>query len=298
MARKSGIRREESWYGWLFVAPHIVGLVIFTIGAILASGYLSLTKWDLFGAPEWVGLDNYRKLLDDEIFWKALGNTVYYTGFRVPISLVLSLGVALLMNVQIRGILWWRVVYFAPAVSSSVAIALVWRWIYSKDFGLLNSFLGWLHLPAVNWLGTEALAMPAMIAMSVWWSVGTNMVIYLAALQGVPEQLYEAAELDGAGIWGKFRHVTLPLITPTTFFLLIMGTIGSLQIFDIFFVMTQGGPNFATTSLVMYIFQNAFEYFAMGYASAVAWVLFFLILLLSLIQLRFSGWVHYEGERS
>ena len=289
--------REEAAYGWLFVIPHIAGLFIFTIGAILASGYLSLTEWDLFGAPRWVGLDNYRRLAEDEIFWKALWNTVYYTGLRVPFSLLFSLIVALLMNLKIRGILWWRVVYFVPAISSSVAIALVWRWIYSKDFGILNAFLAWFGVAPLSWLTSETLAMPAVIVMSVWWSVGTNMVIYLAALQGVPGQLYEAAELDGAGAWGKFRHVTFPMITPTTFFLLVLGTIGSLQIFDIFYVMTQGGPNFATTSLVMYIFQNAFEYLEMGYASAVAWVLFFIILALSLVQLRFSGWVHYEGER-
>ena len=293
----SKLLREEAVYGWLFVAPHVVGLSVFTVGAILASGYLSLTQWDLFGAPRWVGAGNFERLVEDEIFWKALGNTVYYAGLRVPLSLLLSLGVALLMNLKIRGILWWRVIYFVPAVSSSVAIALVWRWIYSKDFGILNAFLSWFGVAPLNWLTSETLAMPAIIVMSVWWSVGTNMLIYLAALQGVPEQLYEAAELDGAGTWGQFRHVTFPMITPTTFFLLILGTIGSLQIFDIFYVMTQGGPNYATTSLVMYVFQNAFEYLEMGYASAVAWVLFFIILLLSLVQLRFSGWVHYEGER-
>ena len=270
---------------------------MFTIGAILASGYLSLTEWDLFGTPQWTGLGNYQRLWDDPIFWKTLYNPIYYAGLRVPLSIAFSLAVAILMNLKMRGILWWRVIYFVPAVSSSVAIALVWRWIYSKDFGLLNAFLDWFGLPAMSWLTSETLAMPSMIIMSVWWSVGTNMVIYLAALQGVPDQLYEAAEIDGAGAWHRFWHVTFPMITPTTFFLLILGTIGSLQIFDIFYVMTQGGPNFATTSLVMYIFQNAFEYLEMGYASAVAWVLFAIILVLSLIQMKFSQWVHYEGER-
>ena len=294
---ESPLMREEALYGWLFVAPHVAGLFLFTILSILASGYLSLTNWDLFGAPRWVGLDNYARLAEDEIFHKALGNTIYYAGLRVPLSLAFSLVVAILMNLKIRGILWWRVIYFVPAVSSSVAIALVWRWIYSKDFGLLNAFLGWLGLPSMYWLGSEALAMPSMIVMSVWWSVGTNMIIYLAALQGVPEQLYEAAEIDGAGAWRRFWHVTFPMITPTTFFLLILGTIGSLQIFDIFYIMTEGGPNFATTSLVMYVFQNAFEYLEMGYASAIAWVLFLIILALSLVQLKFSTWVHYEGER-
>ena len=289
--------RQEALYGWLFIAPHLVGLFVFTIGAILASGYLSLTEWDLFGTPQWTGLGNYQRLWDDPIFWKTLYNTIYYAGLRVPLSIAFSLAVAILMNLKMRGILWWRVIYFVPAVSSSVAIALVWRWIYSKDFGLLNAFLDWFGLPAMSWLTSETLAMPSMIIMSVWWSVGTNMVIYLAALQGVPDQLYEAAEIDGAGAWHRFWHVTFPMITPTTFFLLILGTIGSLQIFDIFYVMTQGGPNFATTSLVMYIFQNAFEYLEMGYASAVAWVLFAIILLLSLIQMKFSQWVHYEGER-
>lgn len=289
--------RQEAIYGWLFVGPHVAGLFVFTIGAILASGYLSLTQWDLFGAPVWVGFGNYQRLWEDEIFWKTLYNTIYYAGLRVPLSIAFSLAVAILMNLKIPGILWWRVVYFVPAVSSSVAIALVWRWIYSKDFGLLNAFLGWLGLPAMSWLTSEALAMPSMIIMSVWWSVGTNMIIYLAALQGVPDQLYEAAEIDGAGAWHRFWHVTFPMITPTTFFLLILGTIGSLQIFDIFYVMTQGGPNFATTSLVMYIFQNAFEYLEMGYASAVAWILFAIILFLSLLQWKFSQWVHYEGER-
>ena len=163
MPGRRKLMREESLYGWLFVAPHVLGLLIFTIGAIVASGYLSLTKWDLFGAPQWVGLDNYRRLADDEIFWKSLWNTLYYTGFRVPFSLLFSLIVALLMNLKIRGILWWRVIYFAPAVSSSVAIALVWRWIYSKDFGILNSMLSWFGVPALNWLGSEELAMPALI---------------------------------------------------------------------------------------------------------------------------------------
>lgn len=290
------LQRRESIYGYLFIAPHVLGFSVFTLGALAYSLYLGFTSWDLFGSPRWVGVANFTQLLtSDDVLWKALWNTVYYTVITIPLALVLALVLALALNTGLKGLTAFRTVFFMPVVTSTVAVALVWSWIYNKDFGLLNAFLGVFHVSPQNWLGSTKWAMLSIIIMSVWKGLGYNMVLFLAGLQGIPRQLYEAARIDGAGWWNQFRYVTLPLLTPTTFFLIIMGIIGSFQVFDQAYIITNGGPDYATTTIVMLIYRNAFQWFHMGYASALAWVLFMMILAVSLIQIRLSRrWVYYE----
>ena len=285
--------REAMW-GYLFLLPNILGFLVFTLGPVLASLYISLTEWNAITAPEFVGLAHYGRLVfKDETFRKVLVNTVYFTGVSVPVSAVISLALAILLNQKLRGLLIYRTVYFLPVVSSMVAVALVWQWLYNPEFGLINEFLWSIGLPAPKWLASSAWAMPAVIIMSVWKGLGYNMIIFLAGLQDIPVFLYEASELDGANSWQKFRHVTLPMLSPTTFFVVVMSIIASFQVFDQVYVMTRGGPARATSVIVHYLYQNAFQYFEMGYASAMAYVLFVIVFILTLIQVRRHGRVAF-----
>jgi multiple sugar transport system permease protein len=213
----------------------------------------------------------------------------------VPAGIVQSLQLALAMNSPVPGITACRAIFFVPVITSSVAVAMIWRWLYNRDFGLINTGLIALGLPAIPWLSSTAWAMPAVILMAVWKRLGYDMVIYLAGLQAIPPQLYEAAEIDGAGRWHRFWYITLPLLTPTTFFILVISIIGSFQVFDLAFVLTSGGPGNATNTIVMYVYNQAFQFFHMGYAAAIAWILFTVILTITLIQWRIQKrWVHYE----
>jgi multiple sugar transport system permease protein len=301
----SAPRAEVSWWsrllnndnlvGYLFVAPLILGLLVFTYGPVLAAFGLSFTKGDYISTPKWIGLDNYRALLDDKLFWKSLRNTLYYVVGVVPAGMVLSLLLALAMNQKLRGIVFFRSIFFLPTISSSVAISLMWLWIYNPEFGVFNFLLRQIGLKGPAWLSSSDWAMPAVIIMAVWRGLGYNMLIYLAGLQGIPDVYYEAAAIDGAGGWAKFWHITVPLLSPTTFMLLILGLIGAFQVFEYTYVMTQGGPVYATLTLVLNVYNNAFRDFQMGYASAMAYVLFFMLLGLTIIQFRLQRrWVHYE----
>lgn len=283
-ARWSPLRLRDAFWGYLFIAPSMLGVLMFTLFPVLAALGISFSEWNLITPPRFVGLEGYRALLSDPVFGKVLLNTLYYTAGSVPLNLVLSLALALALNQKIRGIAVYRTAYFMPVVSSMVAVGLIWAWLYDTDYGLINALLARLHLPPVAWLTSTEWAMPAVIVTSVWKSLGFNMVIFLAALQDVPEGLYEAARIDGAGAWRLFRHITLPLISPAVFFVVVMGIIGSFQAFDQVYVMTEGGPARATTVIVYYIWQNAFKFFKMGYASAMAYVLFLLVLLATLAQ--------------
>jgi multiple sugar transport system permease protein len=234
-------------------------------------------------------------MITDDRFWKVLWNTVYFTVGNVPVGLALALGLAIAMNQKIRGIVFFRMTYFLPVVSSMVAVSLLWSWIYAKDIGILNWLLGKVGIPRIPWLSSTRWAMPSVIVMSIWKSLGYDMVVFLAGLQSIPPELYEAGKIDGAASWRLFRHITIPMLSPITFFLLMLSVINSFQVFAQTYVMTQGGPLWSTLTLVYYIFQWAFQRFSMGYASALAWVLFLIILALTLIQFRFEReWVHYE----
>lgn len=286
--------REEKLWALLFIAPYLIGLLLFWLGPVVASFFISFTDWELVGSPVWVGFQNYKQLFSDELFIKSLVNTAYYTVISVPLGMILSLLLAIAVNQKLKGVVFFRTAFFLPHISSMVAVALLWKWIYNAQYGLLNHFLGLFGSPAQNWLGNLKLAMPALIVMSVWKGLGYNMMIWLAALQGIPEDLYEAARIDGANKWQQFKKITIPLLSPTTFLLLILGIIGSFQVFEQSYVMTKGGPAHATYTIVYYIFSNAFEWLRMGYASAMAYILALIILALTIFQLKYQKkWVHY-----
>lgn len=286
--------RKETARGYLFLLPALGGILVFILGPVVAAIALSFTKWDLLTPAKFIGLSNYQELIQDPMFRKVMLNTLIFTGASVPLSLILSLGLALALNQKIKGIVIFRTIYFLPVVSSMVAVSLVWRWLYNPNYGLLNYFLNLLHLPSINWLFSTTWAMPAVILMSVWKSLGYNMVIFLAGLQGIPQMYYESAKIDGAGKFQAFKNITLPLLSPTTFFVLVISIISSFQVFDQIFVMTSGGPAHATEVIIYYIYHNAFQIFRMGYASALAFCLFIIIFALTLLQIRLSKrWVFY-----
>lgn len=285
---------KEAIDGYLFISPWIVGFLIFTLGPLIASILLSFTKWDIFSAPEFVGVANYTKLFADPLFNKSLYNTFYYAIFSIPLGMAGGLFLAILLNQKVKGLPIFRTLFYLPSVTSGVAVALLWKWIFNPEFGIANLILNLFGLPSLQWLSSPRWAMPALIIMSLW-GVGGGMLIYLAGLQGIPQQLYEAAELDGACWWSCFVKVTLPMLSPTLFFQLIMGIIGSFQVFTQVYVMTQGGPANATLVYVLYLYQNAFQWWKMGYASALAWVLFAIVMIFTLIQFKLAPrWVHYD----
>jgi multiple sugar transport system permease protein len=295
--RNSGIilRMGEHVWLWVLLAPTLIGLLVGTLGPVLAAVGISFTHWDVITPPTFAGIENYQDLLTDPTFSKALSNTVYYVGLTVPVSTVLSLALALLLNQKLRGVTWYRTAYFLPVVSSTVAVALVWSWIYSKDFGLLNFGLRSVGLDPIAWLSSTKWAMPAIIIMGVWGTIGEGMIIFLAGLQSISQTYYEAAEVDGASGWQKFRRITLPLITPSLFFYFIITMINAFQAFEQIYIMTRGGPVNSTTTIVYYIYRNAFRNFKMGYASAQAIVLFLIIMALTLIYWRTQEkWVVYD----
>ncbi len=294
--RISKMARQENIAGWLMASPFVLGLLLWTLGPMFYSLYLSLTNWDLLTPAKWTGLDNYQKMLTDPLTWTALRVTTTYALGSIPLTMALGLGLALLLNSKVRGLSVWRSIYYLPAVLSGVAVSLLWQFIFSADFGVLNYLLSLIGINGPRWLTSQTWALPALIIMSVW-AVGADMVIYLAALQGVPTELYEAAEVDGAGSALRFRHITLPMISPVLFFQLVMGIIFALQTFTQGFIMTGGGPNNATLFYVLHLYRSAFQYFRMGYASALAWLLFVYILILTLLVFRSSAmWVFYSGE--
>jgi multiple sugar transport system permease protein len=294
-------RRRETIAALGFLAPNLIGFLLFMAGPLLTSLGVALVEWNLLTPPKWLGVQNFVQLVQDEDFWHSLRATLYYMAGSVPLGIVSALALAMALNQKIRGITIYRTIYFIPVVSSMIAVALMWRWIYNPTAGILNYMLNetfeLLRLPisAPDWLQSRVWAMPAIIFMSVWKGLGYNMVLFLAGLQGIPTHLYEAAEIDGASAWRKFWHITLPLLTPTTFFIVIIAVIGSFQIFEQAYIMTQGGPARSTVTTVYYIYENGFQWYKMGYASAVAWVLFALILAVTLLQWRYQErWVFYE----
>lgn len=294
-SRRGPVAAEARW-AWLFLAPTIIGLALLSAGPILATLGISLTKWDLLTAPEWVGLANFGKLLADERFGVALRNTAFYTVVSVPLGIVLALGLALALNHQIRGIAWIRTAYFLPLVTSATAVGLVWAWIYAPSGGILNELLSIVGIPPQKWVSDPFWAMPSIIVMSTWQGLGINVIVFLAGLQGVPQDYYDAASVDGAGRWAKFRNVTLPLLTPSIFFTGILALISAFQIFDQVFVLARPGkPTDATVTLVYFIYENGFKNFKMGYAAAASWIMFLIVAALTWLYFRLQNrWVHYQ----
>jgi multiple sugar transport system permease protein len=282
-------KRREIIEAYLLLLPTFVGLLLFSLGAIIVSMGISFTDWDILQPAHWVGLANYQRMLTTPLVWQIFGNTLYYTVVIVPIGTALALGLALALNRGLHGIVILRSIYFMPVISSTVAVSLVWGWLYNQQFGLINYLLSLVGITGPAWLADPATAMPSVIIMSIWKGLGYNMVIFLAGLQGIPQELYEAAKIDGAGVWSRFRYVTFPLVSPTTFFIIVLSTIAAFQVFDQTFVMTAGGPAYSTTTLALFIYQNAFMWFHMGYAAALSYVLFAVVAAVTLVQFRVQG---------
>jgi multiple sugar transport system permease protein len=284
---------RESLWAYAFIAPPFVGFCVFALGPMIASLVLSFTRYDVLAAPRVVGFENYRRLFADDFFvGRTLANTAFYL-IGVPAGIAVALGLATLLNGITRLRALFRTIYFVPAVCSIVALALLWKWIYRGDYGLLNMTLEQLGVrDPPGWLTDPRLVKPALVVMGVWTNLGFNVVVFLAALQNVPRQLLEAAELDGATALQRFRHVVFPTISPTTFFVAVTSTIAALQNFDQVYVMTRGGPAYSSATFMLYVYFTGFQYFEMGYASAMAWVLAILVLFVTWAQFAFAArWV-------
>lgn len=297
VARRSPWSRRNLAY-FVFLSPWLIGFVLWTGGPLLASLYLSFTQYDILTPPRWIGLQNYTGLFADDLFWQALKVTSIYTFVGVPLMMITSLALAVLLNQKVPGLSFFRTVFYLPTVTTGVAVALLWVWLLQPDFGLINNILWYTFgIRGPQWLYDKTWVIPALILKSLW-GVGGPMLIYLAALQNIPTQLHEAAELDGANAVRRFWHVSLPMITPVVLFNLVMAIITSFQVFTDAYIMTKGGPNYASYFYVLYLYQNAFQFFRMGFASAQAWILFLIILAFTALTLRSSSiWVYYEGGR-
>lgn len=292
-------RRREMIAGYLFASPWIVGFVVFTLGPMIASLWLSLTEYNIIDPPRFVGLQNYiRMFTADELFHQTLKVTTKYVLISIPLGLITALGLALLVNHSLVGVVVFRAIYFVPHVLAGVATAFVWGWLLNPDFGVINYYLElWLKRPAPNWFGSEEWVLPAFVLFSLW-SAGGSMPVFLAGLQAISPELYEAADLDGANRWQRFWHITLPQLSPTILFNLVTGMIAGWRIFTQVFVLTAGGPNYASLVYVLYLYLNGFSWLRMGYASALAWFLFVVVAAATLLVFRTSArWVYYEAER-
>lgn len=289
---------EKSWKRILvisiFLLPSMLGFIIFTGFPIISSFFISFTEWDLISSPKFIGLDNYIDLLNDQAFWDALKHSLIFIAGYLPTVMVISLGVALMINQKIKFKSFYRSAYFAPVVTSWVAVSLIWKWLLNPTYGLVNYFLSWFGIQGPAWLQDPNWAMVGIIITSVWKDIGFVMILFLAGLQGISETYYEAADIDGASSFKKFRHITLPLLAPTTFFVFVISLINSFQVFDQVMIMTEGGPAGSTTVMVQLIYNHAFRYFEMGYAAALSWVLFIIIFIITAIQLKLQKrWADY-----
>lgn len=298
-ARAYSRRRREAIEGYLYLSPWILGFLFFVGGPMVASLLLSLTEYRITSPPMFIGLDNYRTAFtEDRLFWPSLGRTFYFAVISVPVGITGSLLLATLLNQGLRGTTLFRTILFLPSLTPVVASALLWTMLLQPETGVINYALGMLGIPGPRWFGSVQWAIPGLILMTTWGSIGGNrMMIFLAGLQGVPDSLYDAASIDGANSWQRFQHVTLPMISPTVFFNLVLGIIGALRVFAAAMIATQGGPAYATWFFALHIYTQAFQYFEMGYASALAWSFLVVMLGFTYIQFRSSSrWVYYEGE--
>lgn len=293
-------KQRRAWLEWFsgyaFLAPSFIILAVFTYFPVVYAFGISFFKWRILrGEPTFFGLGNYELLFTSEDFWQAMWNTLYFAMGSIPTGMAIALLIAIVLNRPLRGLAIYRTAFFLPTITSLVAVSIVWLWIYHPDVGLMNYILKMFGLSSVRWLNAPQSAMPALIILGIWRGLGYNIIIYLAGLQNIPQHLYEAAKIDGANRWQLFRHITWPLLTPTSFFILIIAIINSFQSFTQIHVMTQGGPIGSTTVIVYYLYQQAFQQFNMGYGSAIAMVLFAIILGLTVIQMKLLGpRVHYQ----
>jgi multiple sugar transport system permease protein len=297
VARRPSVRRirwRTHLEGYLFIAPWLIGFLLFTFGPMVASAVISFTNFDILTPARWAGLANYIRLSNDRLFFNTVYNTLFYTILAVPTQLLIALGLALLLNMRLRGVGVFRTLFYLPTVVPSVAGVLLWVMLLNPDFGLFNRLLWSIGLPGLPWLTDTTTAKPALVLIGLWY-VGSQMLVFLAALQGVPSELYDAAHIDGANAFNRFRNVTLPMITPALFFNLVVGIINASQTFTLAFIGTGGGPANSTKFLVLYIYEQGFQSMRMGYASALAWALLLFILVLTVLQFRLSRWVYYEG---
>ncbi len=282
------LKRKNTLIAWSFIAPNFIGFLIFTLVPVVCSLILAFMKWDSFSTPEFVGLQNFTRMLSDDTFWISLKNTFLYTIGVVPLTLVCSLGLAILLNQKIKGVKFFRTAFFFPYVTSLVAIAVVWSMLFHPTMGPINQFLRVVIENPPGWLASSDWALTAIIIVSVWRGMGYYMILYLAGLQGISKELYEAAAMDGANKWKQFIHITVPALRPTTFFVTIMLVINCFKIFDLVQVMTDGGPGRATNVLVYQVYSEAFVKFNFGYASAIAMVLFVIVLVITVIQFKWN----------
>ncbi|MEQ7007084.1 sugar ABC transporter permease [Actinopolymorpha sp. B17G11] len=288
-------KRREALAGYLFLAPNAAGFLVFSLIPIGMAFVLTFTEWGLVGPQRFVGIDNYTAALQDPLFWKAVRNTVYFSVGTVPIAVVIAFFLALLLNRAVRGLVVFRTAVFLPYVTLTVAIATVWMWIYNPDVGILNYLLSLVGIDGPNWLADATWAMPALVLMSNWRGIGYPTLIFLAALQTIPQDYFDAAKVDGANWFQRVRYVIVPMVSPATFFIFVTSFIGTMQAFDQFYIMTKGGPAFSTTTIVYYVYQNAFAFSKMGYASTLAFFLFCLIFVVTAMQWRMGRrWVHGE----
>ncbi len=293
----SKLSRNQRIIAYIFISPWVIGFVVFGIYPLIASIYYSLCQYDVLRVPKFIGFRNYRDLLfSDPYFWTSIWNTAFYTVFRVPLNIAGSLFLAVMVNQTVRGIRYFRTAYFLPSVVSGVAISAIWMWIFNPQYGILNAFLELFGIEGPAWLGSTLWSKPSLILMSLWSIGGGRMLIFLAALQGIPNQLYESVSIDGGGKWKQFHHITLPLISPVLFLWIIIEIMFSFQIFTEAYVMTSGGPLNSTLFYNLYLYIKAFDDFQMGYASALAWLLFLITLAVTLVQFKVGKkWVYYEA---
>ena len=288
--------RWRRWRGFFFVVPWLIGFLVFDLLPFGASFFISLTDWNIADAPRFIGLENYREMFfEDDLFRRSIANTLYYAAFHIPGTMILAFLAAVLLNQNIKGMALWRTMYYLPSITTGVATSVVWIWLLQPR-GLINQALGLVGIQGPNWLLSSAWSMPALILLS-YWNIGGAMIIFLAGLQGVPQSFYEAAEIDGAGRLARFFNITVPLMTPYIFLILVLQIIGSFQVFTQALVMTQGGPAHSTTFVMLLLYWAGWQWLRMGYASAIAWVLMLVILAITVVQFTLARrWVYYEGE--
>lgn len=290
---------KSSTWGYIFISPWILGFLLFSGGPLIFSLYMSFTEWDILSSPKFVGLENYRfAVQDDPQFWNSLWRTSYFAMLAVPLGLIGSLLLAILLNQGLRATNLFRTLFFLPHLTPAVAMAILWSWLLHPTLGFANTFLGNMGIPQFAWLTSKETVIPTLVMISLWAGVGGNtMLIFLAALQGIPKDLEEAAELDGAGSWSKFRVITMPLISPVIFFNLILGIISSFQVFTLAFVATEGGPSYGSWFFILHLYNQAFKYFRLGYGASLAWIFLLIVMAITLINFTVSRrWVYYQGE--
>lgn len=296
MNKKSFLFNQNVRYGLIFISPWLIGFFCFRLYPIAAAFYYSFCQFDSISPPKWIFLQNFKTLFfKDEYFWLSLYNTLYYSLFSVSGQIILAFLIALLLNLRVKGLAIYRTIFYIPSIVPIVATAILWLWILNPQFGLVNALLFKIGVQGPGWFSEPAWAKPGLVIMS-WWLIGPTVIIYLAGLQDVPQQMYEAAMIDGANWWHKLVYITIPFMTPTIFFTLVMNTIVSLQVFTQVYIMTEGGPMNSTLVYAYYLYENAFEYFKMGYASAMAWLLFLVIFTITYLIFKSSKkWVYYGG---